>query len=79
LLTNAIANAGIRGRRNVWILYLHLCWHEKAERFNPALAIASTVSAKFRIHGNLQNINSLRLFRSLKIHSDRQEFLAGQL
>ena len=44
LLTNAIANAGICGRRNIWNLYLHLCWHENVEQFNPALAIASTVS-----------------------------------
>ena len=46
LLTNAIANAGIGGRRNIWNLYLHLCWHESAEQSNPAHAIASTVTNK---------------------------------
>jgi len=48
-ITNAIANAGIRGRRNIWNLYLHLCCHEKAEQFNPALAIASTVVCNLSI------------------------------
>jgi len=46
LLTNAIANAGIGGRRNIRNLYIHLCWHERAEQSNPAHAIASTVSGK---------------------------------
>ncbi len=42
-LTNTIANAGMRVRRNIWNLYLHLCWLTVEQQFIPALAIASAV------------------------------------
>jgi len=77
-LTNAIANAGIGARRIIWNLYLHLCWQTVEQQFNPALAIASAVSIKFRNHGNLQKINILRLFRSLKVFPGRNTKLTKQ-
>jgi len=42
-LTNAIANAGLRVRWNLGILYLHLCWLTVEQQSIPALAIASAV------------------------------------
>ena len=41
--TNAIANAGMRVRWNIWNLYIHLCWQTVEQQFIPALAIASAV------------------------------------
>ena len=46
--TNAIANAGLRVRWNIWNLYIHLCWQTVEQQFIPALAIASAVTIKFR-------------------------------
>jgi len=80
MVTNAIANAGMRVRWNIWNLYIHLCWQTVEQQFIPALAIASAVGSKFRNRGKLQNINLLRLFRSLnlffrqKISFDKTEF-----
>ena len=48
MVTNAKANAGIHVRWNVWNLYINLCWREKTEQFKPALALASTVTIKFK-------------------------------
>ena len=68
----------MRVRWNILNLYIHLCWQTVEQQFNPALAIASSVSIKFRNHGNLQNINILRLFRSLKVFPDRNMKLTKQ-
>jgi len=38
-ITNAIANAGLRVRLNIWNLYIHLCWQTAEQQFTPALAI----------------------------------------
>jgi len=43
--TNALANAGIRVRWNIWNLYIHLCWRTVEQQSIPALAIASDVMA----------------------------------
>ena len=48
MVTNAIANAGLRVRWNIWNLYIHLCWLTVEQQFNPALAIASAVTIKFK-------------------------------
>jgi len=48
LLTNAIANAGLRVRWNIWNLYIHLCWQTVEQQSIPALAIASAVMHKRR-------------------------------
>jgi hypothetical protein len=55
-----------------------LCWQTVEQQSIPALAIASAVSIKFRNHGNLQKINILRLFRSLKAFPDRNTKLTKQ-
>jgi len=47
MLTNAIANAGMRVRWNIWNLYIHLCWLTVEQQSIPALAIASAVGGKF--------------------------------
>ena len=48
MVTNAIANAGLRVRWNIWNLYIHLCWQTVEQQFIPALAIASAVTIKFK-------------------------------
>jgi len=53
LVTNAIANAGMRVRWNIWNLYIHLCWQTVEQQFNPALAIASAVSNKAKSAAHL--------------------------
>ena len=77
-ITKAKANAGIRVRWNIGILYIHLCWQTVEQQSKSALALASTVSAKFRNRGKLQIINLLRLFRSLKTFPDRKSILDRQ-
>jgi len=52
-----------------------LCWQTVEQQFIPALAIASSVMAHNKRHGNRQINSILRQFiRSLKTHSDRKEF-----
>ncbi|MDO9256593.1 MAG: hypothetical protein Q7U54_13835 [Bacteroidales bacterium] len=51
--TNAIANAGLRVRCNIWNLYIHLCWQTAEQQFIPALAIASAVSGNSVAYTNL--------------------------
>ena len=46
LPTNAIANAGMRVRGNIWNLYIHLCLQTAEQQSNPTLAIASAVGNK---------------------------------
>ena len=61
-ITNAIANAGLRVRWNIWNLNLHLCWLTVEQQFIPALAIASAVGNKFKNHGKIRRIKLLRHF-----------------
>ncbi len=71
LPTNAIANAGLRVRWNIWNLYIHLCWQTVEQQFIPALAIASAVvNAALETLTKGQNSEDLTgskiQFRSLK-------------
>jgi hypothetical protein len=65
LPTNAIANAGMRVRWNIWNLYIHLCWQTVEQQSIPALAIASAVSMHYKNRHETQwNINRTSYYLS---------------
>jgi len=39
---------GLRVRRNIWNLNIHLCWQTVEQQFIPAIVMLSAVSNNFR-------------------------------